>query len=127
MGASAGAKIASSTSRIMMMPPNTTLLLFRIRLRVELRVGRSATVWAARSVIAHPGVEEAVGQVDQQVDQHEPEREHQDRALDDGEVAGGDRLDAEAAGAGPGEDDLGDRGAAEQRAEVDPDAGDDRQ
>src|SRR5690625_161697 len=127
MGASAGAKIASSTSRTMMMPPNTTLLLFRIRLRVDFVVGRSATVWAARSVIAHPGVEEAVGQVDQQVDQHEQEREHQDRALDDGEVAGVDRLDDEAADAGPGEHDLGHHGTAEQRSELYADDGDDRQ
>ena len=54
--------------------------------------------------IADPRVEVGVGDVDQQVGQHEGEHRHQHDALDDGIVARPEGLDAEAADPRPGED-----------------------
>src|SRR4051812_17782342 len=73
-----------------------------------------------------PRVEVAVEDVDHEVDQHEPGRDHQYRRLHDAVVAVGDRVDEQPPDARPREDGLDDHGAAEQRAELEPDDRHDR-
>src|SRR3712207_620204 len=65
----------------------------RSRLRSPRDVIGSAPVRFASSSDPHPRVEQAVGDVDQQVHQHVDDRQHEDEALQDGEVALADRVE----------------------------------
>ena len=60
-----------------------------------------------RSSVADPRIEEGVADVDQQIDQHVADREHQHDALDHRIVAAQDRIDGQPADAGNGEHGLG--------------------
>ncbi len=71
-------------------------------------------------------VDDAVGHVDQQVDQHHDGAEQQHAALQHRIVAPADGLDQPFADAGPGEDGLGEDGAGEQHADLQADHRDDR-
>src|SRR2546422_635360 len=71
-------------------------------------------------------VEVGVDHVDEEVDEDKRRREEEHRRLHHRIVAVVDRLDRQAADTRPGEDRLGDDGAPEQRAELDPDDGHDR-
>src|SRR5206468_3432991 len=73
-----------------------------------------ASAVASRRVLgADAGIEDAVEQIDEQVDAHERERQDEDPGLDDGIVAHEDRLHGEPADARPGEDRLGHDGASQ--------------
>src|SRR2546422_2615033 len=74
----------------------------------------------------NPRVEVGVEDVNDQIDEHEGGREEEDRRLHHRIVAVVDGLDRQSADARPGEDRLGDDRAAEQRAQLDPDDGHDR-
>src|SRR5262245_39721180 len=77
---------------------------------------------AARPAIASAGtgagIEEAIEQVDGEVDDDEGDGREEDRALHDRIVAVVDRLNRQAADAGPREHGLGDDGTAEQCPEL---------
>ena len=66
------------------------------------------------SFLRDPRVEDAVEEVDEQVGEDEDERDQQRRRLDDRVVAAEDRLQQRVADPGQPEDDLDDRGAADQ-------------
>ena len=70
----------------------------------------------------HARVEVGVGDVDEEVGDDEDDRDQHHDALHHREVAGGDRLQREEADAGPVEDQLDDEGAAEDEADLQPDA-----
>src|ERR671918_1915140 len=95
-GASSGAKRAAAT-----MTATTA------RLTAVTRSGRLA--------MADPGIEDGVGEVGQQVDEDERGRHDEDAALDEVEVPGPYAGHHEPPDAGPGEDGLGEHGAAEQQ------------
>src|SRR5712691_4294636 len=63
-----------------------------------------------------PRVQRPVGEVHREVDDHEGEGEDEHRALEQHVVAGEDCLDHEASEPGPGEDGLGEHGAAHELA-----------
>ena len=73
-----------------------------------------------------PRVEDAVEDVHEQVGEDEGERDHQRHRLDDGVVAAEDRLQEHVADSGQPEDDLDDRGAADQHADLEADDRDHR-
>src|SRR5262245_8591040 len=78
---------------------------------------RTATVsWAISAISAAPhlGVEPAVTQIDEQVDEHDGDAEHQRHADDRRVIARIDALDQQQAHAGDDEDLLDDDGAGEQ-------------
>src|SRR5690349_18072129 len=76
----------------------------------------SPSIW--RSGIADPGVEERVGQVDDQVDHDERKRGDEREALHLLVVARDDRVDAEGAEPRHREKRLDDDGAADQKADL---------
>src|SRR5262245_6134329 len=78
-----------------------------------------------RSVRPDARVDPAIEEVDEQVAQDEADRDQQHHALHQRIVAREDRVHDEAADAGQSEDVLGDDGAADQRAELEPEHGDD--
>src|SRR3954447_25452024 len=73
--------------------------------------------WLA--VGADTGIDNAIGQVNQQVGQHKQDRGEQHAGLHDREVAAEHRLYHRAADAGPGEDRFDDEGATKHGGEVD--------
>ena len=73
------------------------------------------------------GLRNAVGDVDEQVDEDEDERDEEDPALQHRVVASLDRLDEPGADPGPGEDGLGQHRAGEQQPRLKADDRRDRQ
>ena len=67
-----------------------------------------------------------IQQVDHEIDRHEEQRHHQDNRLDERVVPCANSGYRCCADARPGEDRLDDDGAAEQRAELESDHGDQR-
>src|SRR5699024_7315387 len=82
-------------------------------------VGAGAVAMGSRSATADPGIEHAVGEVHEGVDEHEQRREDHDRGLDYREVLGLDGLHQQAAHAGKVENGLDDDSAAEEAPEGD--------
>src|SRR3954462_2725498 len=76
--------------------------------------------------IPDPRIEEGVGEVAHEVDDHVDAREQQDHPLDDRVVALRDRVDDEAADPRDVEDRLGDDDAADKKRDADADHGHDR-
>ena len=74
-----------------------------------------------------PRVEDAVGEVDEQVDEDDDDGDEEDAALDDGVVARLDRVDQPGADAREGEDRLGEHRAGEQQPDLEADDRRDRQ
>jgi len=74
---------------------------------------------------SHSGVDPAVGQVGQQVDEDEGEADGEETSLHQGVVAAGDGGDDEAAETGPTEDGFRDDGSGEQCSELQADYGND--
>src|SRR5262245_40298712 len=105
-----GASTAQRAITMTILPPITADGLRRRRAR-----GRRARLIPA---IADLRVEPAVEQIDDQVDQREEQGEDQYGALDQWEIALGDRRDHQPTGAGPSKDRLGDDRPAEQVAEL---------
>src|SRR6266540_4448736 len=121
-GAITGAASAVTTSSKTNTPPPSAIR--RVR---RTRLGRTAgAAPAARSARADAGIEEAIDQVDAEVDHDEEHGGQEHRALHDGVVAVVDRLDREPSDARPRKHGLRHDGAAEQRAELQPGDGDDR-
>src|SRR5262245_26905618 len=87
---------------------------------------RRAKASTGASAIADARVDDRVERVDQEVDQHEDRRRDDEHGLDDGEVPEVDGVHDELPHAWPGEHRLGDDGAAEERADLEPDHGEDR-
>src|SRR4051794_19381559 len=86
----------------------------------------SAVLIPDRSRDADPRIEVAVDDVDEEVDDDEDRRDQQRRRLDHRVVALLDRMEQGVADAGKPEDDLGDRGAADQDTDLETDDGHDR-
>src|SRR5690625_796443 len=131
-GASTGAKIATSTRARTMKSPTTAALLRRKRRMGAERQALVKALWlvaaaALRSVITDLRVESGVGEVHQQVDEHENKGDKEHRSLDEGQVAGADGVYQHAANAGPGEDGFGENGSAQKAAKLQTDHGDHRQ
>src|SRR5215472_472446 len=103
-GAATAATIKSATNAA---PPAASARVRRARL-------------GAGSARADARIEEAIDQVDAEVDHDEEHGRDERGALHDRVVAVVDRLDREAADARPGEHRLGHDGAAEQGAELEP-------
>src|SRR6266404_931805 len=78
------------------------------------------------SAIADGRIDDRVEHVDDQIDQHEFEREQQDESLNNRIVAHVDRVDEKPAHSRPIEDDFDDDRAAEQETELQPHHGDHR-
>src|SRR5262249_52117763 len=76
--------------------------------------------------VANAGVDEGIGQVDQQVYKDVNAAEYEDDPLNDGIVTRENRIDGQPADAGNAEHALGDHHAADQKCKPDPDHGDDR-
>src|SRR5215471_17175332 len=110
-GAAAAAAIKSATNTA---PPAASARVRRVRL-------------GARSARADARIEEAIDEIDEEVDRDEQQGRDEHGALHDRLAAVVDRLDREAADARPREHRLGDDGAAEQGAELEPGNRDDRQ
>src|SRR3954464_5091288 len=81
----------------------------------------SATLIRASSRVPDPGVDHAVEQVDDEVHEHEDDREEEDAALEHGIVAVEDRLREPGTDSGPREDRLGEDRAGEQQARLETD------
>src|SRR6266850_3889654 len=81
---------------------------------------------APKRLAADPGIDEAIEDVDEEVAHDEADRDQEYDALHERVVAREDGVHHEAADAGQGEDVLGDDGAADQRAELQPQHGDHR-
>src|SRR5712691_44167 len=96
-------------------PPATTKRSVRRRCRSGAVAGA-----ATRSTDADAGIEDAIEHVDGEVDHDEERGRDEDHALHDRVVAVVDRLDGQAPHARPREHRLGDDGAAEERAELEP-------
>src|SRR5215212_5286159 len=79
-------------------------------------IARSTTVAISASLDAR--VERGLDHVDGEVEEHEEQRQHQDRALQQRQVALEDRGIEEEAGTGPGEHRLDQDRAAEEIAEL---------
>src|SRR5437899_304572 len=121
-GAITGAASAITTSSKTNTPPPSAIRRVR-RPRLGWTAGAAP---GARSARSDAGIEEAIDQVDAEVDHDEEHGGQEHRALDDGVVAVVDRLDREPADARPREHRFRHHGAAEQRAELEPGDGDDR-
>src|SRR6266478_6327755 len=117
-GAITGAASAVTTSSKTNTPPPSAIC--RVR---RPRLGRTP---GARSARSDAGIEETIDQVDAEVDHDEEHGGQEHRALHDGVVAVVDRLDREPSDARPRKHRFRHDGAAEQRAELQPGDGDDR-
>src|SRR3989442_7110112 len=117
--ASHGARVAVSTSTRTSARPIRARRFLRKRIQASTRVFGSALLRDAR-------VEEAVGQIDDQVDDDEGQGEDEHGALQEDVVAGEDRLDHETAEPRPREDRLGEHGAAHELARLQPEQRDER-
>src|SRR3990172_8084002 len=112
-GTTQGATTASSARSATKPSPS------RMSQGMRLPRGRDSFIAAsASSAGAGAGIEDAIEEVDGEVDDDERDRGEEDRALDDRVVAVVDGLDGEPADAGPGEDRLGYHGAAQQGPEL---------
>src|SRR5205807_6036289 len=80
---------------------------------------------ATPSLAADPRIEQAVREIDQEVDHDEHEREDEHRALQQDVVAREDRLDHETAEPWPREDSRGEHGAAHQLPRLQAEQGED--
>src|SRR5690606_23952755 len=102
--------------------------LLRLRVRGTAPAGTGAAALppegaTGTSAIADPRVDGGVEHVDDQVDEHELDGEHQQQPLDHGVVAGVDRLDQQPAETVEVEHRLDDDGAGQQEPELQPDDG----
>ncbi len=80
----------------------------------------TATTWQRHSSVeAHARIEQGVGDVGQEVDEHDDDPRRRGSRLDDREVAMEDRVDHQLADSGDGEDLLDDERAADEEADVD--------
>src|SRR5436190_17167835 len=96
---------ATTISRNSSTPPNAIVGLRRMAVASEKRRGGSGRSSAMATMsVADPRIEEGVGDVDHQVDQHLGRGEDQDQALDDRIVTLQHRVDGEAAEARDVED-----------------------
>src|SRR5262249_237936 len=120
-GASHGAATATSASTRTKTPPAATSRAVRWRSR-----GRASVAATIRSAGADAGIEDAIEHVDGEVDDDEERGRDEDHALHDGIIAVVDRLDGQPSHSGPREHGLGDDGAPEERAELEPGDGHDR-
>src|SRR5438034_11479628 len=117
--ASHGASVAASTSNRTSARPIRARRFFRKRSHASMRRPRSA-------LSADAGIEEAVREIDDQVDDDEGQREDEHRALEQDVVAGEDRLNHETAEPRPREDRLDQDGAAHELARLQPEQREDR-
>src|SRR5438132_9964014 len=129
-GATAGAPTATASAATRMTTPS------RADSDEEERHGlagarRTWGAWGAISgppislVVADPGIDEAIKDVDAEVAHDEADGDQQHHALHERIVAREHRVDHQAPHAGQREHVLGDDGAADQRAELQPQHGDD--
>src|SRR5215813_10805234 len=126
-GASRGASTASSTKRPTITPPLMAARLFTIRRRASLqKPGERLRVTRTSSAVADAGVEVGIGDVGEEIDEHEGRGDDQERTLHDGIVAREDAFDDQAADSRQREDRLGEDGAAEVVAEFEAEDGEDR-
>src|SRR5687767_11947171 len=131
-GASHGASAAAPSSAATSTRP-TTASRFRRNCRQARLPGAPsasrgaaaiATAWLAISALSGDArVERAVGEVHEEVDEDEGQREDQHRTLEKHVVAREDRLDHEAAEPRPGEYRLGEDGAAHELAGLESEQG----
>src|SRR3989442_8532661 len=121
-GAITGAASAITTSSKTNTPPPSAIRRVR-RPRLGWTAGAAP---GARSARSDAGIEETIDQVDAEVDHDEEHGGQEYRALHDGVVAVVDRLDREPSDARPRKHRFRHDGAAEQRAELQPGDGDDR-
>src|SRR5918912_1873168 len=93
------------------------------RLRVSTPGAATASCWVCAWAISvpHPGVEDRVEDVDDEVDQHEEQSPVENDALDHGVVAAVDGLVSDLGHPRPREDRLGDDGTAHEEAHLQPD------
>src|SRR5713101_10153026 len=77
-------------------------------------------------LIADPRVEPRVGEVDGEIDDHDARGHEQRDALDDRQVARGDRAEGQAAEAGQGEDGFQDDASRQELTELETGHGHDR-
>src|SRR5438045_3626542 len=89
-------------------------------------MARASGMTGPNRLAADPGIDEAIEDVDQEVAHDEADRDQEYDALHERVVAREDGVHHEAADAGQGEDVLGDDGAADQRAKLQPQHGDHR-
>src|SRR5262249_60618785 len=120
-GPAPGPPPATSASTRTKTPPPTTSRAVRWRSR-----GRASVAATTRSAGADAGIEDAIEHVDGEVDDDEERGRDEDHALHDGIIAVVDRLDGQPSHSGPREHGLGDDGAPEERAELQPGDGHDR-
>src|SRR5262249_6055517 len=96
------------------------------RLRGDRGAGRAASVGDGATLrVPEPRVEPAIEEIHEQVRHHEDERGHEHGGLHEGIVALEDGRYGEAADTRPREDGLRDHRAAQERAQLEPDDGDD--
>src|SRR5918997_3390191 len=93
------------------------------RLRVSTPGAATASCWicASATLVPHPGVENRVEDIDQEVHQHEQRCPVEDHTLDHGVVPAVYRLVGDLADPWPGEDRLGNDRPAHQEAYLEPD------
>src|SRR5690242_12937025 len=116
-GASHGAATAIRASASTKRPPAMTSRRVR-RAPAPPRAAAASTATASTGTDA--GIEDAIQEVDGEVEDDEQDGREEDRALHDRVVAVVDRLDGQPSDAGPREDRLRHHGAAEQGAELQP-------
>src|SRR5262245_48045057 len=109
-----GAQTLARTTTRRIAPPTST------------RGFRRTKASTGASAIANARVDNRVERVDQEVDQDEDGRRDDQHRLDHREVPEVDRVDDELSHARPCEHGLRDDGAAEERADLEPDHGEDR-
>src|ERR687893_2334532 len=92
------------------------------RLRVSTPGATTASCWicASATLVPHPGVENRVEDIDQEVHQHEQRRPEEDHTLDHGVVPAVYRLVGDLADSRPGEDRLRNDRTAHQEAYLEP-------
>src|SRR5439155_16280392 len=112
-GAMDGAASAATTRSRTKAPPQSA----RTRVRRARPAGFAVDAAGAGSARADAGIEDAIEQVDAEIDHDEEHGGEEDRALHDRVVTIVDRLNGEPPDARPREHGLGHDGAAQQRAE----------
>src|SRR5262245_43248360 len=124
-----GAQTAMMTRTASSTPPKAMVGLRRIAVASEKRRpgdgARSSVMTAMSCSVTDPRIEEGVGDVDDQVDDHLGGGEHQDQPLYDGIVALQHGVDGQPAEARDVEHGLGDHDARDQERNADADHGDD--
>src|SRR5262245_4179793 len=115
-----GAASAASATTASTMTPPTRVGLRRAKCHTPLRrdIGAISAVATVMSV-ADPGIEQGVGQVDQQIDDHINPGEQQDDALNDGVIPFGNGIDHQSADARQVEDRLRNHNPTDQQGDAD--------